>query len=53
MFLLQVLQQLEDLRLDGHVQRRGRLVGDEKSGSAASVMAIITRCFCPPLIRNG
>ena len=28
--LLQVLDQLEDLRLDGHVERRRRLVGDEQ-----------------------
>ena len=27
--LLEVLEQVEDLRLDGHVQRRGRLVGDQ------------------------
>ena len=30
----QVLHQLEDLRLDGHVQRRGRLVGDQELGVA-------------------
>jgi hypothetical protein len=53
MLLLQVLEQIEDLRLDGDVQRRGGLVGDRKSGSPASVMAIITRCFWPPLMRNG
>ena len=29
---LQVLQQLEDLRLDGDVERRGRLVGDQQVG---------------------
>jgi hypothetical protein len=28
-FLLDVLQQFQDLRLDGDVQRRGRLVGDQ------------------------
>ena len=29
---LQVLQQLQNLRLDGHVQRRGGLVGDQHLG---------------------
>ncbi len=29
-FALQVAHQLEDLRLDGDVERRGRLVGDEQ-----------------------
>ena len=29
---LQLLQQLEDLRLDGHVERRRRLVGDQQVG---------------------
>ena len=28
----QIVQQLEDLRLDGHVERGGRLVGDEDVG---------------------
>ena len=28
--VLQVAHQVEDLRLDGHVQRRGRLVGDQQ-----------------------
>ena len=28
--LLQIAQQVEDLRLDGHVERRRRLVGDEE-----------------------
>jgi hypothetical protein len=27
---LQVAQEVEDLGLDGHVERRGRLVGDEE-----------------------
>ena len=29
--LLQVEQEVEDLRLDGHVERRGRLVGDDRA----------------------
>ena len=33
--LLQVGQQVEDLRLDGDVERRGRLVGDQQRGLAA------------------
>ena len=32
MALLQVAQQGQDLRLDGHVQRGGRLVGDQQVG---------------------
>jgi hypothetical protein len=32
--LLQALDELEDLRLDGHVQRGGRLVGDQHLGVA-------------------
>ncbi len=32
--LLQVAQQSEDLRLDGHVQGGGRLVGDQQAGVA-------------------
>ena len=31
---LQVLHQLEDLRLDRHIERRGRLVGDQERGPA-------------------
>ena len=45
---LQVLERLEDLRLDGDVERGRRLVGDEQIGSLASAMAIITRWRCPP-----
>jgi len=30
----EILHQLEDLRLDGHVERRGRLVGNEQLGIA-------------------
>jgi hypothetical protein len=45
---LQALEQLQDLRLDGDVERVGRLVGDQRSGSLASAMAIITRWRWPP-----
>ena len=31
---VQLLEQLDDLRLDGHVERRGRLVGDQHVGLA-------------------
>jgi hypothetical protein len=34
--LLQLAHQLEDLRLDGDVERRGRLVGDQHLGIAAT-----------------
>ena len=45
---LELEQQVEDLRLDRHVERGRRLVGDERSGSLASAMAIMTRWRCPP-----
>ena len=41
--------QIEDLRLDGDVERGRRLVGDQQAaGSQASAMAIITRWRMPP-----
>ena len=47
--LLQILQQVQNLRLDGHVQGGGGLVGDQDApGSQASAMAIITRWRMPP-----
>ena len=43
-------QQLEDLGLDGDVERRGRLVGDQQAAARqASAMAIMTRWRMPPL----
>ena len=51
--LLQVLQQVEDLRLDGDIQRRRRLVGDQERRLADSAMAIMTRCRMPPDILWG
>ena len=52
---LQRVEQLEDLRLDRDVERRGRLVGDQQRGSQASAIAIITRWRMPPreLVRIG
>ena len=51
---LQRYQQLEDLRLDRDVQRRGRFVGDHSSGLQAIAMAIITRWRMPPeLVRKS
>ena len=44
----EIAQELQDLRLDGDVECRGRLVGDQQRGALASAMAIITRCRCPP-----
>ena len=40
--------QVEDLRLDGHVERGGRLVGDQQLGVADSAIAIIARWRMPP-----
>ena len=34
MLVLQVLKQVQNLRLDGHVQRGSRLVGDDELGRA-------------------
>jgi hypothetical protein len=50
---LELAQQFQDLPLDGHVQRRGGLVGDQSLGSQARAIAIITRCCWPPLISCG
>ena len=45
----QRLHQLQDLRLDGDVERGGRLVGDDRaSGCRRAPMAIITRWRMPP-----
>ena len=45
---LQLANQLQDLGLNGHVQRGGRLVGDQQRRLAASAMAIMTRWRMPP-----
>jgi len=42
-----VEDQVQDLRLNGHVQGGYRLVGDENSGLQAMAMAMITRCLIP------
>ena len=41
-------EQVEDLRLHGDVERGGRLVGDDRSGSMLSAMAIMMRWRMPP-----
>ena len=46
--LLQVDQYVEDLGLDGDVERGGRLVGDQQRGRPTSAIAIIARCRSPP-----
>ena len=47
-FLDQPLQQVEDLRLRRHVERRRRLVGDQQRGRSAMAMAMTTRWRWPP-----
>ena len=42
------VQQRKDLRLNGHVQRGGRFVGNQQRGWLISAMAIITRWRMPP-----
>jgi hypothetical protein len=46
--LLELDHQVEDLRLDGDVERRRRLVGDQHLRVAGSAMAIMTRWRMPP-----
>jgi len=50
---LQLLQQVEDLRLIVTSSAVGRLVGDQEVGLRGSVIAIITRCFWPPSSGTG
>ena len=46
---LHLAQQVENLRLNRHVERRRRLVGDhERRAGTASAIAISTRCRMPP-----
>jgi hypothetical protein len=44
----QLLEQLEHLRLDRHVERGRRLVGDEQPGLQASAIAMSARWRMPP-----
>jgi hypothetical protein len=44
----EVGEQLQDLRLHGDVERRGRLVGESSAGSHSSAIAIMTRWRMPP-----
>ena len=47
--VLELAQQVEDLRLDRHVERGGRLVGDQQlAAGRPAAMAIITRWRMPP-----
>ncbi len=41
-------QQVEDFGLHGHVERGGRLVGQNQPGFSTSAMAMTMRCFWPP-----
>jgi hypothetical protein len=45
---LQPLEQADDLDLEGGVERGGRLVGEQRSGSAISAMAMAMRWRMPP-----
>ena len=45
---LQVGEQVDDLRLDGDVERGDRLVADDERGSRASARAMLTRWRWPP-----
>ena len=46
--LLQVVEQVEHLRLHRQVQRGDRLVADDDVGVSASARAMPMRCRCPP-----
>ena len=41
-------QKIEDIGLGGHIERRGRLVGDQQLGRQASAKAMQTRWRMPP-----
>ena len=47
-FVLQVGQQVDDLRLDGNVERGNRLVADDQVRPGASARAMPMRCRWPP-----
>ena len=44
----QVVEDRHHLRLGGHVERGGRLVGEQQARLVSSAAAIITRCSMPP-----
>jgi len=46
--LLEVAQQIDDLRLDRDVERRDRFVGDDELGLTASARATPMRWRWPP-----
>jgi hypothetical protein len=48
--LLELFHLLDDLRLDGDIERGGRLVGDEQNRAGSrGPWRIIARCCIPPL----
>jgi hypothetical protein len=44
----EIVDQIHDHRLRGHVETGGRLVGDQQRGLQASAIAIMTRWHMPP-----
>jgi len=51
--LLQVLQQVDDLRLNGNIQRADRFVANDQLRFYGERAGIPTRCRCPPLNSCG
>ena len=47
--LLQILQQIDDLRLHRNIQRAHRFIAHDQFGSTASARAMPMRWRCPPL----
>ena len=41
--ILKIADELQHLRLDGHIQRGGRFIGDDDLGSHASAIAMMMR----------
>ena len=50
---LQVCEQVDDLGLDAHIERRGRLVRDQERGFEGKGRAMPTRWRWPPLSSCG
>ena len=51
--VLHAVERLHHLALDDHVERAGRLVGDDHLRPSRMPMAMQTRCFMPPLSSCG
>jgi hypothetical protein len=47
-FLHQIRHEFQELGLDGHIQGRGRLVGNDDLGVTDKAIAITTPCRIPP-----